>query len=83
MPVLTGTSRFPSSRSRGSVLGDVDRGEGMTERSDNVQAAEVCLPTKDLTADLAYYTDTLGFRRTQWSYEPCFDDLPVPDPVMA
>ena len=19
----------------------------------------------------------------EWSYEPCFDDLPVPDPVMA
>jgi len=29
---------------------------------DNVQAAEVCLPSTDLAADLAYYTETLGFR---------------------
>lgn len=28
----------------------------------NVQAAEVCLPSKDLAADLAYYIETLGFR---------------------
>jgi len=34
----------------------------MTERRENVQAAEVCLPSKDLAADLAYYTQTLGFR---------------------
>jgi quercetin dioxygenase-like cupin family protein len=34
----------------------------MSERPDNVQAAEVCLPSTDLTADLAYYTGTLGFR---------------------
>jgi len=34
----------------------------MTTRSKNVQAAEVCLPSKDLAADLAYYTEVLGFR---------------------
>ncbi len=34
----------------------------MTERPENVQAAEVCLPSTDLAADLAYYTRTLGFR---------------------
>ena len=34
----------------------------MTERPDNVQAAEVCLPSTDLAADLAYYTQALGFR---------------------
>lgn len=34
----------------------------MTERPDNVQAADVCLPSKDLAADLAYYTQILGFR---------------------
>jgi len=34
----------------------------MTERRDNVQAAEICLASQDLAADLAYYTDTLGFR---------------------
>src|SRR5260221_4946626 len=55
-------SRFPSSPSRVSVLGAVKRGEHPIERPDNVQAAEVCLPTTDLTADLAYFTDTLGFR---------------------
>jgi quercetin dioxygenase-like cupin family protein len=30
--------------------------------SDNVQTAQVCLPTRDLSADLAFFTDTLGFR---------------------
>ena len=30
--------------------------------SDNVQAAEVCLPTKDFSADVGFFTDTLGFR---------------------
>jgi quercetin dioxygenase-like cupin family protein/catechol 2,3-dioxygenase-like lactoylglutathione lyase family enzyme len=34
----------------------------MSERLSNVQAAEVCLPTTDLSADLAFFTDTLGFR---------------------
>jgi quercetin dioxygenase-like cupin family protein len=34
----------------------------MTERPDNVQAVEVCLPSTDLAADLAYFTGTLGFR---------------------
>jgi len=34
----------------------------MTERPDNVQAAELCLPSTDLATDLAYYTQTLGFR---------------------
>lgn len=34
----------------------------MHDRRDNVQAAEICLPTKDLPADLTYYTETLGFR---------------------
>jgi quercetin dioxygenase-like cupin family protein/catechol 2,3-dioxygenase-like lactoylglutathione lyase family enzyme len=34
----------------------------MTERHDNIQSAEVCLPSQDLTADLAYYTEALGFR---------------------
>jgi quercetin dioxygenase-like cupin family protein len=34
----------------------------MTERSDNVVAAEVCLPSTDVAVDLIYYTQTLGFR---------------------
>ena len=34
----------------------------MTTRSGNVQAAEVCLPSTDLRADLAYFTETLGFQ---------------------
>jgi quercetin dioxygenase-like cupin family protein len=34
----------------------------MTESRGNVQAAEVCLPTSDLTADLNFFTDSLGFR---------------------
>lgn len=34
----------------------------MTERWDNVDAAEVCLPSTDVAADLIYYTQTLGFR---------------------
>lgn len=34
----------------------------MTERAQNVQGAEVCLPSKDVAADLAYYTENLGFR---------------------
>ena len=33
-----------------------------TERPDNIQAAEVLLPSTDLAADLGYYTETLGFR---------------------
>ncbi len=34
----------------------------MTERWDNVLAAEVCQPSADLAADLAFFTGTLGFR---------------------
>ena len=34
----------------------------MTERPDNVLAAELCLPSTDLSADLAFFTGTLGFR---------------------
>ena len=34
----------------------------MTERPDNVQAAEVCLPSTDVAADLAFFTQILGFR---------------------
>ena len=33
----------------------------MSERQDNV-TAEVCLPSKDLTKDLTFYTQVLGFR---------------------
>jgi quercetin dioxygenase-like cupin family protein/catechol 2,3-dioxygenase-like lactoylglutathione lyase family enzyme len=48
---------------------------GMTDRPDNIQSAEVCLPSTDLTADLAYYTETLGFR---------LDTIfPADDPVVA
>ncbi len=36
--------------------------DAMTERPDNITAAEVCLPSIDLTADLAWFTGTLGFR---------------------
>ena len=47
----------------------------MADRTDNIQAAEVCLPSKDLTADLAYYTEMLGFR---------LDTIfPADDPVVA
>src|SRR3954468_23854449 len=34
----------------------------MTHGLNNVQAAEVSLPSQDLTADLAFYTQELGFR---------------------
>jgi quercetin dioxygenase-like cupin family protein len=34
----------------------------MSERPTNIAAAEVCLPSTDLTADLAYFSETLGFR---------------------
>ena len=34
----------------------------MTDQPNNVQAAEVCLPSTDLAADLTYYTQTLGFQ---------------------
>jgi len=34
----------------------------MNERAANIAAAEVCLPSTDLTADLAYFSETLGFR---------------------
>jgi quercetin dioxygenase-like cupin family protein len=33
----------------------------MTERDDNIREAEICLPSADLAADLAFYTTTLGF----------------------
>ena len=33
-----------------------------TNRTDNIQGAEIRLPTSDLTADLAFFTKTLGFR---------------------
>lgn len=34
----------------------------MTDRPDNIRSAEVCVPSTDLTADLAFYTEVLGFR---------------------
>src|SRR5690349_2339242 len=34
----------------------------MTQGRDNIQAAEVSLPSQDLAADLAFYTRELGFR---------------------
>ena len=34
----------------------------MAEDAGNIQAAEVCLPSQDLAADLAFYTGELGFR---------------------
>jgi quercetin dioxygenase-like cupin family protein len=34
----------------------------MTDPSDKVMAAEVCLPSTDLSLDLAFFTGTLGFR---------------------
>jgi quercetin dioxygenase-like cupin family protein/catechol 2,3-dioxygenase-like lactoylglutathione lyase family enzyme len=34
----------------------------MAQGRDNLQAAEVCLPSQDLAADLAFYTRELGFR---------------------
>lgn len=34
----------------------------MTQAMDNIQAAEVILPSQDLAADLAFYTQELGFR---------------------
>jgi len=34
----------------------------MTQGMGNIQAAEVSLPSQDLTADLAFYTQELGFR---------------------
>src|SRR3954465_14304924 len=34
----------------------------MTEPGDEVVSAEMCLPSADLAADLAYFTQTLGFR---------------------
>ena len=34
----------------------------MAGRADNVQAAEVCLPTRDMAADLEFFTGTLDFR---------------------
>ena len=33
-----------------------------TNRTDNIQGAEIRLPTSDLTADLAFFMKTLGFR---------------------
>jgi quercetin dioxygenase-like cupin family protein/catechol 2,3-dioxygenase-like lactoylglutathione lyase family enzyme len=34
----------------------------MTQGTDNIQAAEISLPSPDLAADLAFYTRELGFR---------------------
>lgn len=34
----------------------------MGDRFDTVQAAEVCLPSPNLAADLAFFTESLGFR---------------------
>jgi len=34
----------------------------MSDRVRNIQAAEVCVPSADLAADLAFFTETLGFR---------------------
>jgi len=34
----------------------------MTQSMDNIQAAEVSLPSQDLAADLAFYTQEPGFR---------------------
>ena len=33
-----------------------------TNRADNIQGAEIRLPSEDLTADLAFFMKTLGFR---------------------
>ena len=47
----------------------------MTEQPNNVEAAEVCLPSKNLPSDLDYYTRTLGFR---------LDSIfPADDPAVA
>lgn len=37
-------------------------GDRRTNREDNIQGAEIRLPTSDLTADLAFFMKTLGFR---------------------
>lgn len=37
-------------------------GDAPSDRARNILAAEVCLPTADLAADLAFFTETLGFR---------------------
>ncbi|HEX7138468.1 MAG TPA: cupin domain-containing protein [Vicinamibacterales bacterium] len=34
----------------------------MTDFDGNAQAAEMCLPSKDLSADVTFFTDRLGFR---------------------
>ena len=34
----------------------------MSDRPHDIEAAEACLPSADLAADLAFYTETLGFR---------------------
>ena len=34
----------------------------MTPGPENVRAVEVCLPSQDLTRDLAFFTERLGFR---------------------
>ena len=34
----------------------------MTDRVHDIESAEACLPSSDLAADLAFFTDTLGFR---------------------
>jgi quercetin dioxygenase-like cupin family protein/catechol 2,3-dioxygenase-like lactoylglutathione lyase family enzyme len=37
-------------------------GDAVTQPAGTIQAAEVCLPSADLAADLAFYTGELGFR---------------------
>jgi quercetin dioxygenase-like cupin family protein len=34
----------------------------MTDPPDNVQSAEICLPSREMAADLAFFADRLGFR---------------------
>ena len=34
----------------------------MTQGTENIRTGEVCFPSKDLAADLAFYTERLGFR---------------------
>ena len=41
----------------------------------NIRAAEVLLPTRDLTADLTFFTETLGFRLDTY--------FPADDPAVA
>src|SRR5262245_43618991 len=60
------TSDHHFARSQGGILDRLaalgDDGMAVTSLVGNLQAAEVCLPSIDFAADLAFYTDTLGFR---------------------